>query len=107
MEGLNRLLEQKRFSECEAAKRAVEQYKTESNSIKMFLDENGYKGSPTSYRLIKELYPEYRAYCIEDGMTAFKKINFSKQLKALGVNLDREPGTGQKIAYLKKGNESF
>ena len=107
LEGLNRLLEQRRFSDCKAAQQAVEQYKTESNSIKLFLDENGYQRSPDDYQLIKELYPEYRFYCIEDGMTAFKKVNFSKQLKALGIHLDREPGTGQKIAYLKKGNEPF
>lgn len=107
LDGLNRLLKQKRFSECEAAKQALEQYKTESNSIKLFLDDNGYQNSPDKYRLIKELYPEYRAYCSEDGMTAFKKINFSKQLQALGIHLDREPGTGQKIAYLTKGGEPF
>jgi len=40
-------------------------------------------------------------------MTAFKKVNFSKQLKALGINIDRQTGTGQKIAYLKKSNEPF
>ncbi len=107
LEGLNRLLEQKRFSHCEAAKQAIEQYKTESNSIKLFLDESGYKNNSTDYQLIKDLYPEYRNYCIADGMIAFKKINFSKQLQALGVSLGRESGTGQKIAYLKKDNSSF
>ncbi|MBN1988736.1 MAG: DNA primase [Bacteroidales bacterium] len=105
LDGLNRLLEQKRFSHCEAAQQAVEQYKNESNSIKLFLDENGYKQSPTLYRLIKELYPEYRNFCHEDGMTAFKKVNFSKQLQALGVQIGRQSGTGQKIAYLTQGNE--
>lgn len=107
LEGLNRLLEQRRFSDCEAAKRAVELYKTESNSIKLFLDENGYNSSPTDYRLIKDLYPEYRTFCMHDGMTAFKKVNFSKQLEGLGINIDRQPGTGQKIAYLKRGSEPF
>ena len=104
LDGLNRLLEQKRFSHCEAALQAVEQYKNESNSIKLFLDENGYKQSPTLYRLIKELYPEYRNFCHEDGMTAFKKVNFSKQLQALGVQIGRQSGTGQKIAYVTQGN---
>lgn len=107
LEGLNRLLKQKSFSECEAAQRAIEQYKTESNSINLFLDEKGYTKSPIDYKLIKELYPEYKTYCNEDGMTAFKKINFSKQLQALGVQIDREAGTGQKIAYLKGNYESF
>lgn len=107
LDGLKRLMAQKRFSDCEAAQRAVDQYKIESNSIKLFLDEYGYQTSPTQYRLIKDLYPEYKTYCTEDGMTAFKKVNFSKQLQALGAQVDREPGTGQKIAYLKRGNEPF
>jgi putative DNA primase/helicase len=87
--GLNRLLEQKRFSNCEAAQQAVEQYKIESNSVQMFLNENEYKSSLTNYKLIKDLYPEYRAFCIEDGMPPFKKINFKKQLQALNFNVDR------------------
>ncbi len=33
LNGLDRLLKQKRFSDCEAAKQAVEQYKNESNSV--------------------------------------------------------------------------
>jgi len=89
LQGLNRLLEQKKFSNCEAAKQAVEQYKIESNSVQMFLNENEYKSSLTNYKLIKDLYPEYRAFCIDDGMTPFKKSNFIKQLRALNHIVDR------------------
>jgi len=89
LEGLNRLLDQKRFSDCEAAAKAVEQYKIESNSVQMFLNENEYKGSSKNYRLIKDLYPEYRSFCFDDGMTPFKKSNFIKQLKALSLIVDR------------------
>lgn len=89
LQGLNRLLEQKRFSDCEAAQQALEEYKTESNSVQMFLAENEYKSSSSKYKLIKDLYPEYRAFCTGDGMTPFKKINFIKQLRALGFLVDR------------------
>jgi len=89
LNGLNRLLAQKKFSDCEAARQAVEQYKLESNSVQMFLNENEYKNSPTNYKLIKDLYPEYKAFCIEDGMTPFKKLNFIKQLRAMGFIVDR------------------
>jgi len=89
LEGLNRLLKQKKFSECKAAQQALEQYKTESNSVQMFLNENEYKSSATNYKLIKDLYPEYRAFCIDGGMTPFKKVNFIKQLRALGFIVDR------------------
>jgi putative DNA primase/helicase len=89
LEGLKRLLEQKKFSDCEAAQKAVEQYKIESNSVQMFLNENEYKSSSTNYKLIKDLYPEYRTFCVEDGTTPFKKTNFIKQLRALGLVVDR------------------
>jgi len=89
LQGLSRLLEQKRFSDCEAAQQAVEQYKIESNSVQMFLNENEYKSSSSNYMLIKNLYQEYKAFCIEDGMTPFKKLNFIKQLRALGFIVDR------------------
>lgn len=89
LQGLNRLLEQRRFSDCEAAQKAVDQYKLESDSVQMFLNENEYKSSPTNYRLIKELYPEYRAFCSEDGMPPVKKSNFNKRLKALNFIVGR------------------
>ena len=89
LEGLNRLLSQKRFSDCEAAQKAVEQYKTESNSVQMFLNDNDYKNSPTNHKLIKDWYFEYRGFCIEDGNVPFKKMNFIKQLRALGVIIEK------------------
>ena len=103
LEGLNRLLEQRRFSNCEAAQQAVEQYKTESNSVQMFLNENEYKGSPTNYKLIKDLYPVYRAFCIEDGMTPFKKTNFIKQLR--GLNLIVERNMYGNVVFIQNDNE--
>jgi len=100
LQGLNRLLEQKRFSDCEAAKQALEQYKTESNSVKQFLEE--YEADPEGYTLIKELYRAYLEFCHTERNTPFKKVNFSKQLQALGINTGREGGTGQNIAYVEK-----
>ena len=106
LQGLNRLLEQKRFSDCEAAKKAVEQYKTESNSVQMFLNENEYIGSPTNYKLIAELYQEYRAFCIDDGVPPFKKTNFIKQLRALGLVVDRA-SQNKLVAFIEAPGISF
>jgi len=55
----------------------------------MFVDENEYKNSPTDYRLIKELYNEYRAFCIEDGFKPVNKSNFIKRLTGFGVIIER------------------
>lgn len=87
--GLNRLLEQKKFSKCDAAQRAVEQYKLESNSMQLFFDENGYQKSPDDYQLVKNIYPLYRAFCVEDGMKPFSKRSFTRQLRNEGYTVDR------------------
>jgi putative DNA primase/helicase len=50
LEGLTRLLEQKRFSECEAAQRAVEKYRIESDSVQMFLNEHGFSHKRSSLK---------------------------------------------------------
>lgn len=88
--GLNRLLEQKGFTHCESAQIALEEYKTQSDTVKMFTDDNGYKKSPTDYILIKELYPLYRAYCNDEGAIPVKKINFTKRLTANGIIVDKK-----------------
>lgn len=106
LQGLNRLLKQKKFSDCEAARKAVEQYKIESNSVQMFLNENEYKGSLTNYKLIKDLYPEYRFFCIDDGMIPFKKNNFIKQLRALSLLVERV-SQNQLAAFIEIPNQNF
>jgi putative DNA primase/helicase len=107
LEGLNRILNQKKFSNCEAAKIAIDQYKTESNSIKLFLDDHEYISHPEGQKVIKELYQEYKSFCIEDGMTSFKKQNFIKQLKSMGIVIERQAGTGKNIALVKKSDPSY
>lgn len=89
LEGLNRLLDQKNFSNCEATKIQVEQYRKQSDSVQMWFDETGLKASPTDYKLIKELYPIYRAFCIEDGFKPVNKTNFIKRLKTLGILIEK------------------
>ena len=105
LEGLNRLLEQKKFSDCDAAKAAIEQYKLESNSVQMFLADYSYSTSADSYQKIVDLYREYKQYCIEDGNTPFKKSNFIKQLKALNIVIDKI-NVGN-VAYLSNGRRPY
>ncbi|MCH8535543.1 MAG: phage/plasmid primase, P4 family [Flavobacteriaceae bacterium] len=105
LEGLNRLLEQKKFSKCDAAQNAVEQYKLESNSVQMFLSENNYKPNAENEILIKDLYQSYKGFCVEDGMTPFKKSNFIKQLRTLNVIVQRI-NIGN-VAYLSNAENIF
>jgi len=105
LEGLTRLLDQKRFSHCEAARQAVEQYKTESDSVKLFIDEHRYEPSTTDYKLIKEMFLEYRTYCQEAGFKAVQRVNFAKRLKTYGI-LTNRINIGN-VAYVSIKAEQF
>lgn len=105
LDGLNRLLEQKRFTDCKAALDAVERYKSQSDSVKMFVDETAYKSSPNNYLLIKDLYNEYRAFCIEDGFKPVNKTNFKLRLTGFSIEVKRL-NVGN-VAYLIKDQTDF
>ncbi len=102
--GLGRLLEQGKFSECRAVEEAVAQYKTESNSVSMFLQENQYVESIASHKSIKELYVGYRHFCNNDGMTPFNKKNFIKQLRDSGL-IVRRGAQNQLVADIEVSGE--
>ena len=100
LEGLNRLLGQTKFTDCDVAKQTLEQYKSQSDSVKMFMEENDYNRSPSNYILIKELYSEYQIFCSEDGFKPVNKTNFKKRLKGYQVLIERR-NVGH-VAYLSK-----
>lgn len=102
LNGLNRLLNQNGFSYCKASDEALNQYKLESDSVQQFIIESNYIPSAEMYILVKELYPEYRVFCIEDGMNPVKKTNFIKRLEALNFVKDRVTGNQVAIFIQKK-----
>ena len=102
LDGLERLLKQKGFSECEASRLAVSQYKLESDSVELFLTDNEYRSDATVYTLIKEIYLEYRNYCNEDGLHPVKKGNFIKRLKDNGYIVDRATGNQLAVFVTRK-----
>ncbi|CAA7392074.1 DNA primase family protein [Chryseobacterium fistulae] len=88
--GLNRLLEQKRFSDCEAVQKAVEQYRMESDSVQMFLHEHSYQISATNQIPLKTLFNEYQNYCIESGFKACSLRTISDRLRNSGYQTERK-----------------
>jgi putative DNA primase/helicase len=101
LDGLNRLLEQKQFSECKAAQKAVEQYKIESDSVQMFLNENEYKVSAVNEIPLKDIFSEYRNFCIESGFKACSLKTLADRLRNSGYQTERK-GYGMAINAEKK-----
>lgn len=97
LEGLHRVLKNKDFTRCEAIDNALEDFKKESDSVKMFVDEFGYKVNPDKYTTIKEIYEQYRPYCMG---YSFRPVNVSTLMKRL---------ENQKILVMRKseGNVAY
>lgn len=87
--GLRRLLEQGRFTDSEAVRQQLEIYKKQSDTVRVFLDEQGYQVS-TDFTPLKDLYRDYKAFCIEDGYKPVNNRNFQKRLNANGVRTERK-----------------
>lgn len=88
LEGLKRLLKHNRFSPCEAAAKMVETFRRESDSVAMFLADEGYQTSE-NYLQVKTIYQTYRAYCLDNGYKPLGRNNFSKRLEVNKVIVQR------------------
>ena len=106
LEGLNRLLEQKSFTDCKAAQQAVDNYRIQSDSVKMFVNENEYKATAENHIKIVDLYHEYKCFCIDDGFKPVNKSNFKKRLIGYGVIVDKVGSKGW-CAYLSNGKPAY
>lgn len=90
LEGLDRLLKQKRFSNCDAAQKALEKYRIESDSVQMFLSENGYKISMDFEIQQQYLYSDYRTYCFDSGLRTCSLKTFKERLRNSGFQTERK-----------------
>ena len=93
LEGLGRLLQQRTFTRSTMIREQVEDFRRESDSVAMFLDEGGYKPDPQSSILLKDLFYDYRSFCYENGYTPCSLKTVSKRLKNAGYKTERRaPG---------------
>lgn len=100
LEGLYRLLEQKNFTRSKIVTDAGENFKKQSDSVRVFLEECNYKAHVSNYVPIKDLYQEYRSFCQEDGFKAVKKTTFKIRLEAIGMMTNRL--NNGNVCYVKK-----
>ncbi len=105
LDGLQRLLSQKGFSQSPSIDKALEEFRTESDTVKRFLDEEGYKGDPEKKILLKDLYQEYREFALDDGNRLLSKQSFKKRLESLKIYVKRE-SLGMQVYVTKDSSEN-
>ena len=90
LEGLNRLLAQGDFTKCESILNAVNQFKMDSDTVHLFLDDGNYQKSLDKRFALKDLYMEYSEYCKDSGYRACSRISFSKRLRNMDYIIERK-----------------
>lgn len=98
---LHRLIKQQKFSECDAAKIAIKQYKMQSDSVKMFITDLEVKTSVSAVIPLKELFYDYRVYCDESGLRECSLKTFAERLRNCGFETIRK-SYGMVVNAIKK-----
>jgi len=90
LQGLSRLLDQKAFTHSDLINGQLEQFKKQSDSVQLFLEDEAYVPSITETVSLKELYGKYRNYCVECGNRYCAMRSFSDRLRANGFTIIRK-----------------
>jgi putative DNA primase/helicase len=98
--GLKRIVAQKKFTVCNKSIEALANFKRQSDSVALFIDELYYKQSTTYKEALTDLYSKYRTFCIDDGYKAVGKNKFSTRLENKGFERTRLTG-GASAFYIE------
>jgi len=90
LDGLNRLLAQKRFTESDAAARQLEDFKRLSDNVRCFIEDESFAPSNEKKLPLKELYGLFRDYCRDNGAMPCALRKFAERLRHLGFTTKKE-----------------
>lgn len=100
LNGLTRLLENKGFTHSNIVQNEVLQYQKESDSVLMFLDDENYQQSVEHHERLKDIYREYRCYCLEGSFRPCSIQTFSNRLRKNNFFVDRK--TYGNVVFLER-----
>ena len=89
LEGLKRLLEQKKFSSSEKIEFAVKQFRRESDSVALFLEDGLYYSDVDHKMLLKNIYYQYKFFCVTNGYRAVSNKTLKKRLEKLDYQIEK------------------
>ena len=82
--GLERIIEQKKFTHCAKSEKALSDFQRQADSVALFTEEFNYQKSETNKETIAELYIRYKTFCNDDGYKSVGKNKFSGRLEKNG-----------------------
>lgn len=102
LQGLQRILKQKRFSSCAAYDEILNEFIDEVNPINEFLSYGNYVHSTRSYMALTYLYEEYTSFCMRSRSTPVGYKVFSKLLKKQNFKVEAIGGKARQVSIEKQ-----
>ena len=90
LSGLDRILENKSFTDCDAIRKQLENYRKQSDSVAMFIEDENYQKSLTDYVSLKELFQKFKAYCLDSGYRPCSIKTLSERLRNIGFESEKK-----------------
>jgi len=100
LKGLNRLLAQKNFTKSKAVSDQLDQYKKQSDSVLMFLEDEGFEKSHSEKIESKVLFNLYKEYCRDSRSLNCSSKAFCDRLRKADFNIERK--NSGNVVYIKK-----
>ncbi len=89
IEGAKRVLEQEDIFISNKCEKAKKEFMKELDNVQMFIEENGYRPSIHHRIKAKDLYGEYKNYCINNTFRSVSSTTFKKRLQSYGIEWKR------------------
>lgn len=89
LKGVERTVKNGKFTHCEKSAIALNDFKKQSDSVALFVDEMNYTQSKTNKISLTELYIHYKSFCVDDNYRAVGKNKFSIRLESKGFEKTR------------------
>jgi len=103
IDGIRRLKENKKFTSSDAVNKAFDDFRMESDSVYLFVDELMYKPSVKIKILLSQLYGEFDIWARVNGHNKMTIRTFSKRLKNLGFKIKKSTANATFI-WIEKGS---
>ena len=105
LDGLVRLRENGKFTESEAVKQTLQEYRLETDAVAAFLDAMNYVVCDSPMFTLSELFKEFKNWSFECGYKPMTIKSFSKRLRFLRYHVEKRGGTVK--VWLKKQQDEI
>lgn len=97
IEGLNRVLKNRKFTTVESVEKELQEYERVNNPVVAFIEDFKIENEPT-----KEIYLKYSAWCQENKLKALSNVQFGKELSNKGFVVKQMRVNGDRVRVYHK-----